>query len=77
MMMFNFILEYAKALKPTETGNVAKKFEGRGASPDEQNEVRALVLDDESSFASAAWFFKNKCSPEIQAEVNSGAYNGW
>jgi hypothetical protein len=77
MMMFNFVSEYAKAIKATEAGAIAKKFEGREPTPEEQNQIRALVLDDESSFASAAWYFKNKCKPDQQAEVNAGTYEGW
>jgi hypothetical protein len=41
------------------------------------NAVRALVLPDEFSFASAAWFLTSQCSPQVRTALQTGSQDGW
>lgn len=41
------------------------------------NAVRALVLPDEFSFGSAAWFLATQCSPEVRTQLQTGSVAGW
>ncbi|KAJ2490197.1 hypothetical protein IWW37_003383 [Coemansia sp. RSA 2050] len=65
MLMYNFIEEYANALYPGETTKVL----AGGASTDAQNNVRALVLNDNDSFGSAFWYLVNK-APAYHAKAD-------
>jgi hypothetical protein len=62
LMLFPFILEYA--LDTPSVADQAKNLTGGKAasdpsiSDDTKNAVRALVLGDDLSFASAMWFYK-------------------
>ncbi|KAF7514214.1 hypothetical protein GJ744_004539 [Endocarpon pusillum] len=40
-------------------------------------EVLKLVLPDEFSFNSAAWFLRTQCSPDIQEGLKNGGEEGW
>jgi murein DD-endopeptidase MepM/ murein hydrolase activator NlpD len=81
MMLFNFILKYALET-PSVAPQVAVIAPGLTAdSPaavvdatpaDTMNAIRALVLEDSISFASAAWFLKTKCEPEFATNLQSG-----
>ena len=86
MMTFPFIAKYA-----LETPDVAPKVASiapginAGMSidqlnqtpPDTMNAVRALVLRDDLSFASAAWFLRTKCSPDIATGLASASAAAW
>jgi hypothetical protein len=41
------------------------------------NAVRALVLPDQLSFASAAWFLVTQCPPEVRTQLQTGSDAGW
>lgn len=41
------------------------------------NAVRALVLRDRLSFASAAWFLRTKCTPDIATSLTSATADAW
>lgn len=41
------------------------------------NMVRKLVLADEFSFASAAWYLVTQCSPEVRMQLQTGSQDGW
>jgi hypothetical protein len=41
------------------------------------NAVRALVLPDQFSFASAAWFLTSQCSADVRAQLQTGSQAGW
>ncbi|KAJ2803927.1 hypothetical protein H4S07_004349, partial [Coemansia furcata] len=62
MLMYNYIQQYAQALHPSE----ATKVLAAGSSTDAQNNVRALVLNDNDSFGSAFWYLV----------TNAAAYHG-
>jgi len=78
LMLFPFILKYA-----LETPEVAPKVaqvapgltansDPNAVAPDTMNAVRALVLGDDLSFASAAWFLKTKCDGRFSSDLKSG-----
>jgi hypothetical protein len=78
LMLFPFIVKYALET-PEVAGQVDQIVPGLTAtSPtenvpaDKMNAVRALVLEDSLSFASAAWFLKTKCGPEISTGLATG-----
>lgn len=41
------------------------------------NAVRELVLPDEYSFASAAWFLATQCEKDVRIELKTGSRHGW
>lgn len=41
------------------------------------NMVRKLVLADEFSFASGAWFLVTQCSAEVRKQLQTGSQEGW
>jgi LysM repeat protein len=78
MMLFPFILKYALET-PEVAPKVAQVAPGLTASsnpdtvaPDTMNAVRALVLQDDLSFASASWFLKTKCDGRFSSDLKSG-----
>ncbi|KAJ2744327.1 hypothetical protein GGI20_003054 [Coemansia sp. BCRC 34301] len=56
MLMYNFVEQYAQALHPAE----ATQALGGGMSNETQNNVRALVLNDNDSFGSGFWYLVTK-----------------
>jgi len=81
LMLFPFILKYALET-PEVAGQVDTIVPGlsensaanvvNGVPPDKMNAIRALVLEDHLSFASAAWFLKTKCGPQFATNLASG-----
>ena len=86
MMTFPFIAKYALET-PDVAGKVATIAPGISAAmsfdqlnqtpPDTMNAVRALVLRDDLSFASAAWFLRTKCTPDIATGLASATAVAW
>jgi len=85
MMMFNFILPYAVEYNRTAVHAIRPdlNFNSTVANvPDDsqKNAIRATVLDDTLSFASAAWFLRTHCSPQIGLGLQSAtddAFNAY
>jgi len=79
MMTFPFILEYAlefdaegvAAIDPT-LSNTSTPDEINAVPADTMNAIRALVLSDELSFGSAAWFLREKCTADIAEGLQAG-----
>jgi len=78
MMLFPFMIKYALET-PEVAPQVAQVAPGLTATsnpdavaPDVQNAVRALVLRDDLSFASASWFLKTKCAASFSSDLKSG-----
>jgi len=70
MMMFDFILPYAVQYNTTGVHAIRPDLTLQSTSADvpddtQKNSIRATVLSDTLSFASAAWFLRTKCGPEI------------
>ena len=85
-MTFPFIAKYALET-PDVAPKVASIAPGINAGmtfdqlnqtpPDTMNAVRALVLRDDLSFASAAWFLRTKCSPDIATGLAGATAAAW
>jgi len=78
LMFFPFILKYALET-PDVAPQVSQIAPGLTAdsntdavAPDTMNAIRALVLRDDLSFASAAWFLKTKCAGSFSSDLKSG-----
>jgi len=86
MMTFPFIAKYALET-PEVAGQVAAIAPGLNDAmsfdqanqtpPDTMNAVRALVLRDDLSFGSAAWFLRTKCTPDIATGLASATADAW
>lgn len=85
-MTFPFVAKYALET-PEVAGQVVSIAPGISANapPDQLNQtpaetmnaVRALVLRDDLSFASAAWFLRTKCTPDIATGLASATTDAW
>jgi hypothetical protein len=86
MMTFPFIAKYAletpdvagkvASIAPGINGNMS--FDQLNQTPaNVMNDVRALVLRDDLSFASAAWFLRTKCTPDIASGLASATAAAW
>lgn len=67
MQMLDFNKEYATSLFGAEKATAASGTDG----------VLGLVLGDEASFGSAAWFLNTKCPASIKAGLADGSSAGW
>jgi hypothetical protein len=86
MMTFPFIAKYALET-PDVAGKVASISPGINANmsfdqlnqtpANVMNDIRALVLRDDLSFASAAWFLRTKCTPDIATGLTSATDDAW
>jgi len=79
MQMPSFNLEYAREVQSDALSKVTAATSTDGLSDDQLNAIRALVLPDEFSFASAAWFLVRKCpnvrtTLQAQGEAGYGQY---
>jgi len=75
-MMFNFILPYAVQFNGTAVHAIRPDLTSRSTAADvpddaQMNEIRATVLGDTLSFASAAWFLRTYCSSQIALGLQS------
>ncbi|CAG7850332.1 SubName: Full=Uncharacterized protein {ECO:0000313/EMBL:CCA73882.1} [Serendipita indica DSM 11827] len=83
MMMFDFVLPYALEFNPSAVRAIRSDLVlGRATAadvPDDQqrNLIRATVLGDELSFASGAWFLREKCKPDIALGLQSATADAW
>ncbi|KAI1185945.1 hypothetical protein F5B17DRAFT_405859 [Nemania serpens] len=69
MQMINYNTEYAQSI-PELKDKVAAI--GAATTPDAQNQILALVTDDQYNFGSGPWFLKNKCTPDVVAGLEKG-----
>ncbi len=63
-------LKYARALP-----ELASQLAATGTA--DLNAVRALVLPDQFSFGSAAWFLTSQCTQDDRAQLQTGTQAGW
>jgi hypothetical protein len=70
MQSGDFNLKYAQAIPELQLQLAA-------AGTADLNAVRALVLPDQFSFASAAWFLTTQCSAEVRTQLQTGTQAGW
>jgi hypothetical protein len=69
-MMFDFVLPYAVEYNRSAVHAIRSDLNSRSTATDvpddaQKNAIRATVLGDTLSFASAAWFLRTQCSPQI------------
>ncbi|KAJ6625389.1 hypothetical protein B0H10DRAFT_1783248 [Mycena sp. CBHHK59/15] len=80
LMTFPFILQYA--LETPSVADQAKALAGANLQspsaipPDTQNAIRALVLGDNLSFASAMWFYKQSGPAQTGCVATPGMVDG-
>lgn len=76
MQMVDFNLEYALDTPALEAQAVAiagsPDADAASLSDDKKNDILALVMPDEYSFASAAWFLVTKCPASIKQGLAGG-----
>jgi hypothetical protein len=78
MQMAQFNLDYALSISELKAQAQALAPTGTttGLSDDVLNEIRALVLPDEYSWGSAAWFLTTQCA-SIRPQLQAGGQAGW
>jgi hypothetical protein len=72
MQMGNFNFEYAKSIPAlaSSLNAITTASSSEGLTDDQLDSILALVLPDEYSYASAAWFLTTQCAsarPALQA----------
>lgn len=82
MMMFNFILPYALEFNPdgvnaVQSGLTSSSTPADVPSDDQKNAIRATVLGDDLSFASAAWFLRTQCSGSVAQGLQAANDDGF
>jgi hypothetical protein len=78
MQMANYNLEYAlsiPALQP-QVKAITTSTSTAGLTDDQLNQIRALVLPDEYTWGSAAWFLTTQCA-SIRAQLQAGGQAGY
>lgn len=78
MEQATYNLKYALSVSALKSAAlaVAPASTTTGLSDDELNEIRALVLPDKYSWASAAWFLTTQCAG-IRSQLQAGGQAGW
>jgi len=71
-------LEYAISIPALRSAAlaIAPASTTAGLSDDDLNQIRALVLPDKYSWASAAWFLTTQCAG-IRSQLQAGGQAGW
>ncbi len=78
MQMANYNLLYAKSIPSlaSQLSAITTSSSTNGLSDDQLNAIRALVLPDEYSWASAAWFLSTQCA-SARAAIQAGGQAGY
>ncbi|KAF8864382.1 hypothetical protein BDZ45DRAFT_669557 [Acephala macrosclerotiorum] len=78
MQMANFNLLYAQSIPElkTQLAAITTASSTSGLSDDQLNQIRALVLPDEYSWASGAWFLTSQC-PNVRTQLQAGGQAGY
>lgn len=80
MQMVNWNWLYAtsiSALKTQAEAIVTSAAAASAATTAQKNAIRALVLPDEYSWASGAWFYSTQCGAAAKAALQAGGTAGW
>lgn len=80
LMNFPFIFQYAVNTTSVAAAAQAAAPDPTNATPDQMNAVLALVLTDDLSFASGAWFLKESgggCTDAIVQGLQAATLQGW
>lgn len=78
MQMANYNLLYAQSIPTLSSGlsAITTATSTAGLSDDQLNAIRALVLPDEYSWGSAAWFLTSQCAG-IRSQLQAGGQAGY
>lgn len=76
--MGNYNLLYAQSVPAlaSKLSAITGATSTSGLSDDQLNSIRELVLPDEYSWGSAAWFLTTQCA-NIRAQIQSGGHAGY
>jgi hypothetical protein len=79
MQMANYNFLYAKSIPAlaSQLGAITTSSSTSGLSDDQLNAIRALVLPDMYSWASAAWFLASQCTASTRAAMQAGGQSGY
>ncbi|KAH7369018.1 hypothetical protein B0T11DRAFT_69498 [Plectosphaerella cucumerina] len=81
MQMFDFNFQYALDTPALKSQAIAiaggESVDADSISDDKKNEILALVMADEYTFASAAWFLTTKCPATIKQGLATGGDAGY
>lgn len=79
MQMASYNLMYAQSISElkSDLDAITTATSTTGLSDDELNAVRALVLPDQYSFASAAWFLTTQCSASVRSALQAGGQGAY
>ncbi len=70
-----YVLDYVKSIPALASQTSATTTSG--LSDDELNTIRALVLPDEYTWGSAAWYLTSQCSSSIRTQLQAGGQAGF
>jgi hypothetical protein len=78
MQMSNYNLLYAQSIPElaSSLSAITTSSSTNGLSDDQLNAIRALVLPDQYSFGSAAWFLTTQC-PQTRTQLQAGGQAGY
>jgi hypothetical protein len=79
MQMPNYNLMYARSIPAlaSKLSAITTATSTSGLSDDQLNAIRALVLPDDYSWASAAWFLTSQCSASTRIALQAGGQAGY
>lgn len=79
MMMPNNVMKYAQSIEElsADLKKVTTAADTTGLSDDTLNAVRALVLPDEYSWGSAAWYLTTQCGAGVRTALQAGGQAGF
>lgn len=82
MMMFDYVLPYAiefnsSAVLATRPDLTSQSTAADVPNDGQKNAIRATVLGDELSFASAAWFLRTQCGADIAQGLQAATAAGF
>lgn len=79
LQMANYNLKYALSIPALKTQAEALAPAGTttGLGDDALNSILALVLPDEYSWASVAWFLTTQCDASVRTQLQTGGQAGW
>jgi hypothetical protein len=78
MQMANYNLLYAQSISALSSNlsAIATASSTNGLSDDQLNAIRALVLLDEYSWGSAAWYLTSQCA-DVRSQIQTGGHAGY
>jgi len=82
MMTFDYILPYAIEFNASAVQVIRPDLTSQSTAADvpdddQRNAIRATVLGDELSFASAAWFLRTQCGADIAQGLQAATTDGF